>query len=523
MKKLFSVLLALALMLTGASLAEEERMTVTVMGIDWGYSPMSDNEMERCWEDLFDLNMEIEWVNYADYPQKVNTLIASNTQPDVIQIMASNSQLYYPIFTQAIDAGNFVDLKPYLENGIIENNSVMCNWPQAIWDQCTYNGGIYILPRDRNAIATNSGIEVRRDLMIKYGFEDEPTTMDELKDWLIDLSNAATEGEGEKIYALDFCATTNHDTFMQAKVKAFAVAFTGQMDWGVDEDGEYVYMQFNPKYMDFLDWMKDLYDAGVLDPEFALGNTNTSKWKGGHSVAFLSTWYNWNQSEDRVSNKIFDSDTDDSLECWCLMPVDGPEYKSICANTYDFGQCIAISSACSEEKILKILDAFNKTEETLPGWYDYYTYGVEGIHYERDENGNVITSFTEEQSKKRTEGYVGGWYQILLNQDQDIVASKFDRPVPRGASQEAMDWAHAIEKEITEYMAENPLQNATTNLISETYKAEWDTLIADLDDMCIEYVMGTKTREEFEAYVEGIVSGDTYKTIQAEFKEAAGE
>ena len=91
---------------------------------------------------------------------------------------------------------------------------------------------------------------------------------------------------------------------MDDRIKGFATAFTGQTDWEINEDGEFEYMQFDEKYIDFLNWMKDLYDADVLDPEFALGNADTSKWKAGNSVAYLCQWYNWNQSADLTSNKV---------------------------------------------------------------------------------------------------------------------------------------------------------------------------------------------------------------------------
>lgn len=253
-----------------AQASNGERMTISVLGIDWGYGPSPDNEMEQYWEDMFDVNLEIEWVNYNDYPQKLNTLIASNSQPDVTQIMSTNNTYYYPIFTQAIEAGNFVDMTPYIfegDNALAKTNSVMKNWPQSFWDQATFNGGIYILPRSNSELAKESGIMVRRDLMKKYGFEEEPKTMDELKDWIIGLSGAATEGEGQKVYGIEFWG----EDFMHAKVKAYATAFTGQTDWGIDENGEFQYIQFNPKYIDFLNWMKDLYDAEAIDPESAPG------------------------------------------------------------------------------------------------------------------------------------------------------------------------------------------------------------------------------------------------------------
>ena len=54
------------------------------------------------------MDLDIEWVSYQDYDQKLNTLIAADSQPDVIQINKVGGAYYYPILTQAIDAGQFV-------------------------------------------------------------------------------------------------------------------------------------------------------------------------------------------------------------------------------------------------------------------------------------------------------------------------------------------------------------------------------------------------------------------------------
>lgn len=494
--------------------AKAERMAISVIGIDWGYGPLSGSAMEKHWEDLFNVDLEIEWVNYEDYPNKVNTLIATNNLPDVVQIMKTNSNFYYPAFTQAIDAGNFVDMSKYIfgKGGLKEINSIMSKWDDSMWQQATYNGGIYILPRSKAEIAQQSGVNVRRDLMKKYGFEKEPTTMDELADWLIGLSNAATEGEGQKIYALDW-----YGDFMSDRVKAFAVAFTGQMDWGIDENGDFQYIQFNPKYIDFLNWMKKLYDAGVLDKEFALGNAEVSKWKGGRSVGFLTAWYNWNQSADRVSNKIFDSSTPDTLEAWCLIPVKGPEGYAISANSYDIDACIAINSSCNEKKIQKIMQVFNGTEEDYPGYDLLMSDGVEGVHYDLLADG---TRDTSKYGTARQEGYVGAWNQIFLKVDADQITAKFKRPGAKGASEESIKRAEEIKAAIVSALDETGLAYANTNLHSETYNANWSALVDDVEAYCAKYVMGLVSADEFNAFINSIVTSDTYKSIQKEFKAA---
>lgn len=504
-----------------AESSDGERMTISVLGIDWGYGPLADSEMEQYWEEMFDVNLEIEWVNYNDYTQKLNTLLAAGSQPDVVQIYAVNESFYYPIFTQAIDAGNFVDLAPYIfegDNALAKTNAVMKNWSDDFWNQTRYGEGIYILPRSKAEIAKGSGIEVRKDLMEKYGFEEEPTTMDELKDWLIGLSNAATEGEGQKIYALDFYG----DSFMTKRTKALAVAFTGQVDWGIDENGEFQYMQFNPKYIDFLNWMKDLYDAGVLDSEFALGNADTSKFKAGNSVAYVNEWYSWNQSADKTSNKIFDKNTPDTYTAWALLPVQGPEGMTVVPNTSDVDSCIAISANCSQEKIDKIMQVFNATEEAYPGYDLLLKDGVEGVHYTLLEDGTRDTS-DETIGQKRKEGYVGAWNQIFLKTDADQIIDKFMRDGAKRASDEAIQRVQEIKAAIVAYLEDSKLKNEIANLQSATYDSQWTNLTTDVNSMCTQYVMGQITEAQWKEFVQGIVDSADYKAIQAELKESAGK
>ena len=53
---------------TGISAAAEsaDDMTITVMGIDWGYGPVANSQMEQYWEELLGVNLDIQWVSYQD-------------------------------------------------------------------------------------------------------------------------------------------------------------------------------------------------------------------------------------------------------------------------------------------------------------------------------------------------------------------------------------------------------------------------------------------------------------------------
>ncbi len=492
---------------TATETKDEGPMTISVMGVDWGYGPKQNSAMEQYWEEQFGVSLDIEWVSYTDYSQKLNTLLSSGKTediPDVVQIIKSDGSFYYPVLAQAIDAGTFLNLKPYLfDNGFVSNNAIMSTWSDQIWKNATYNDGIYILPRSTSEVALNSGIEVRRDLMKKYGYTTEPTTMDELKDWLIGLS------KDSGLYALDFSTADIDDN----RLKAFSVAYTGVQDWGLDAGGNFQYYTFADGYVDFLKWMKDLYAAGAIDPEFILNQTDNSKWKAGKSVAFLSTWYNWNQSETNKS--VFDDSADASAEAWCLMPVKGSKQYTVNVDDYGFNEAVMINAKCSEEKVQKIMEVFNHTEED---YLKVMKYGVEGVHYSLDASGNRVQD--DAQKTASQEGYVGAWNQIFLKGNADMVADKF---VAKNCTQEYIDRATQL-KEFTEKVAgESDQRTKNLNLLSTTYSSSWSTLTADLDDMRAKFIMGEISEEDWSAYSDSITNSSEYQAIITEYKDAASK
>lgn len=479
---------------------------ITFMGIDWGVGPQENSAMELAWEEYFDVEFVVDWVSYNDYNTKLNTLLAADEIPDVSQLWEQDGSFYFPALTQAIDAGVVADLAPFLfDGGFVAGNEILSTWSDTIWNNCEYNGGTYILPGATTEVAVGS-VNIRRDLMKEYGFETEPTTMAELKDFLIGLSEASG------LYALEF----SKDDFMDAKVLPIAVAYTGMMQWGIDEAGEFVYQPFADGYSDFLDFMKDLYDAGAIDPEFVLNQDATSNWKAGNSVASMREWYNWNQSADLVSNKIFDKALPDTLEAWCLMPVEGPKGSLTSASAYGFWPARIVSADASDAKIEKILDVICHTGEE---YMNLLKFGVEDVHFSWD--GDVRAK-SEDHEAARKEGYVGGWTQVLLAQNADKVTEKFvERTSP--SSDEAIARAFELRTATEKAVADMDLGLATLNLKSATYDSTWSTLTADVNDMCANYVMGQVSTDDWNAFVEGIVTSDEYQAIISEFKAAAGK
>ena len=201
------------------------------------------------------------------------------------------------------------------------------------------------------------------------------------------------------------------------------------------------------------------------------------------------------------------------------MPVTGDNGIVISANSSDIDSCIAISANVDEAKLQKILQVFCATEEEYPGYNDVMSYGVEGLHFDFDENGTRVKN--DDQRKANTEGYVGAWNQIFLKVDADQITSKFMRSGASRASDENIQRAKDIRAVLAAYLDETGLSFSNQNLFSETYNTSWANIVSDTNANITKYIMGEISAEEWLAFVDSVVNGADYQAIIAEFAASA--
>lgn len=479
-------------------------LKVSFTGIAWGNGAEENGEMEQAFEKMLNLDMEVTWVPYQDYKERINMQMLAGNITDVTQIYPVDGKTFYPQVADAIDNGMFWDLTPYvIDNGFKDKNEILKNWSDQIWENSSYKGQIYAIPRKLADPVPCAGILVRKDLMAKYGITAEPKTVDELSDFLIDFHNKSG------LYGLDFST----DDFESTQIKQIAVAYTGVQDWGVDSNGDFYYQSFMKEYDDFLLWVKKLYDAGAIDPEFVLGQTDNSSFVAGKSVAKMHNWYVWNQSEDLVTKKYFDKSVEDSAQVWAMLPVKGPKSYTVSIDTgAGYSNPVMISKNVSEENLPRVIDALCRTSEDYI-WMLHN--GLEGIHYTLTDDKQSLLPTSDEQAAAKKAGYVGGWNQILLDTDPDYIADKF---IKAGSSKESIARAEEIRDLSRKYVEESKITCPTLTLQSDAYNESWTNVIQDLNDNKALVVMGKMSIEQWDEYIKGIVNSDVYKKILEEFK-----
>ncbi|MBR2053276.1 MAG: hypothetical protein IJ968_00105, partial [Clostridia bacterium] len=136
MRKLFAILLALAMLLSMTSFAiAEEPITVTVFRGDPGDQPTDDNKIYKMIEEEFGIKFEIEFLA-GDLDETLGTKIAGEDYPDLFDGGNSAEKL--------INAGALIDLMPYISEEKTPNlyNHIKDLLPQLVNE----DGELFIIP-----------------------------------------------------------------------------------------------------------------------------------------------------------------------------------------------------------------------------------------------------------------------------------------------------------------------------------------------------------------------------------------
>lgn len=481
----------------GAEMQGPLKLTVQLEG--WGSNVPGDGPVLQEIEKRTNTDLTVDWINYADYEDRFNVQLASGEIPDIMATVMPTGQLFSQQVLKGIKAGIFHDLTPYIEDPEFDKKYPnLAAYDKSVWDMLRFEGKIYAMPRYLQPIAANSAIIMREDLMKKAGLTEEPKTIEELGDFLIKISQETG------VYGMQ-TATKNldHDNY-----KPLAVAFTGVQDWGVDSEGNFMYQSFMPEYNDFLLWMKKLYDAKAIDPEFSL-EQGGSKFSDGNSAAMVHVWWNWKQGPDEspFSDEMRAKNPD--ARAWGLLPVQGP--KAYTTTIKPFNRPALISSKVKKEDIPHILQLFDYAASQEHS--ELSNNGIEGIHHEV-KDGKIVPNH-----EKLDADAVGHWYVMFQNQ---LETAQLLLEEAKGLGVSEKDLARMKQMgEISEAKTkEAGLGQPQWSVESPTYVSKWGFLTKDLNDNRIKVVMGKMTIEEWNQYVKGVTGSRDYQNILKEMKDS---
>ena len=234
-------------------------------------------------EEATGYNLTIDMLPSDSPYDKVNAILASDTYYDLI-VLADKD--YY---TQYATWGALLDMKELVEQYA---PAVAANISDAAAQIMFINGTYYAVPNmspsGRADSANNSyGIMYRTDVLDTLGVE-EPATVDEFTQLLAKFKSEDPLGAGSEIAPL----TIYPGLLDNLRSSVVGGAFGISQEWIV-QDGKLVAYQMTDNFKDYLNYLHELYKAGLLDAEMATNDskTMTAKFTGGKSAAAVIAYW----------------------------------------------------------------------------------------------------------------------------------------------------------------------------------------------------------------------------------------
>ncbi|MDI6618510.1 MAG: extracellular solute-binding protein [Clostridiales bacterium] len=237
-------------------------------------------------------------VQYDVLPQdkpmdKLNVIISSQQEYDFI-IMYDKQ--YYSQYAQQ---GALTDLEPLIQK---YGPNISKNLDSETFDSIRVNGKIYCVPSNSPSGSdkytnVNTSVYVRKDWMDKLGIQI-PKTVDEFKDMLQQFKDKDPNGNGAK----NIPFTVGQDVGLGLCDSGFGGAFGIPTGW-VDVDGKLVPRVLMSGFKDYILYMKDLYNKGLLDKETPAnqGSTAREKYTSGRAGAAIFGYYDIPQLADTMN------------------------------------------------------------------------------------------------------------------------------------------------------------------------------------------------------------------------------
>lgn len=471
MKKIVALLLCLAMLLSMASFAAaEEDMTLNIMLPDF-YSDSewvtleAGNPVLQAIYEATGVKMNITWVPNSGYGEMTSlTLADSKNMPEVMVMQGPRDA----ITISSARAGAFWDL-----TDLIAQYPNLAAGQQSTYDNTAIDGRVYGIYRAR--AYARAGIYYRNDYAAKAGIDKVPTTVQEFKDLCMAMANNLDD-----VYVINMCK------YVAGTIGITTVMCGAPYQYGVDAEGK-LYPAFEDEhFQEGLDFLRDLYAAGGIDPNFMTiesGNWNDAERSNPPKALMrldcLDNGYRyqeWLQENMGASNV----EGEEIVTLLTALPYEEGKIQIWPQNTGASGE-IVITKAVSEEKLPKVLaflDWCNSAEgQTLLncGLQDVtYWIHADGYRYTYPEGEETNSA----QYANYTNTVQHSLNQLGMNVNGDLTPATAATPLRAWYNQNLIDNA--------KYVIADPC----LTLDSETNTLMGKTLADDVEAAQVQYIAG---------------------------------
>lgn len=350
---------------------------VVIEEITWGTNNFySKPDFGDLVEDLFyeqmGTRLNIEHIPKEGTTEKMASMFLSGDIQDFMDIGGE--------FYNYVVQGYLVDVAPY-----INNNTEISKMVESNPDCATF----YAIDDEIYALAGKNystlNIWYRKDWLKQSGLA-EPTDMDSFLAMLRDFKEADYDGNG-KVDTIPLTMVANTDRY-----DMFA-AYFGTRNTIYLKDGVAVDPITTPEYKEYLEFMKSIYDEGLVDKQIS---TNTS-WGGTRNKFYASEAGSitmWNDIYDSLTKNLIKNGIEGYDNVAPVMAFDNPNGKGSFGHSFEPGHegypMTTNALDAPQEKFDLFMNWFYINEAgimlTSRGGIEGYNYDVVGDEYKLKED-----------------------------------------------------------------------------------------------------------------------------------------
>jgi putative aldouronate transport system substrate-binding protein len=484
--------------------AAKERQTITfsVIDVNAGTNNTGDNaeEIVQDIEDYTGVDLDIVWYANDALSEKNSLALASpSTMP---QIMSWGGTVTGDVVSAAKN-GAFVDLNDYIWDS--EKYPNLSQMSKDVAANLTVDGKLIAIPRTR--VVGRYGLSYRQDWAEKLGVElPENATPDDVYDMLYAFTYGDPDGNGvDDTIGMEMTSYTGPFDIIQT--------WFGCGNGWQEEDGELVPVWTTDNYFEAVDYIKKLYDDGLMPADFY--SRPTDSWsdgcKKGENGVFIDVldsgkriWQYFEKDETYTTSVV---NSDEAASMVLYGAVNG---HTLATAGYNGFFTLSATTLDTEEKIEAALTLLDKLND--PDMLILTQYGLEGINYEM-QDGYLVDLDTDDEVLANN--YKG------LNQLLAFLPSAEETdaliPIEKDKFAQAQSDAYAAALDYAEI---NPALSYLVN--SATYSSSGADLDTQVTALRTQYICGEIDLDTFKASLDSIRSqgyDDIIKEVNEQYQE----
>jgi putative aldouronate transport system substrate-binding protein len=435
-------------------------------------------------EDYTGVDLNLVW--YANDALSEKNSLALASPATMPQIMSWSSTVTGDVVSAAKN-GAFVDLNDYIWDS--EKYPNLSQMSQDVAANLTVDGKLIAIPRTR--VVGRYGLSYRQDWAEKLGVElPDNATPDDVYKMLYAFTYDDPDGNGvDDTIGMEMTSYTGPFDIIQT--------WFGCGNGWQEENGELVPVWTTDEYFEAVDYIKKLYDDGLMPADFY--SRPTDSWsdgcKKGENGVFIDVldsgkriWQYFEKDETYTTSVV---NSDEAASMVLYGAVNGHTLATAGYNGYFTLSATTLDTEDKIEAALTLLDKLNDPEMLI-----LTQYGLEGVNYDL-ENGYIVDKDTDDDNLALN---YKGLNQLLAFLPS---AEETDALIPIEKDKYAQAQADAYAAAL-DYAEINPALSYLVN--SATYSASGADLDTQVTSLRTQYICGEITLDKFKSSLDSIRS-----------------